>query len=232
MRTRSQFVCQQCSYESLRWFGKCPECGSWNSAVESLVSTGKRRDLPAGKAGVKGERKESVKLVSLASIATKSTSRISTKIGELDRVLGGGLVPGQVVLIAGEPGIGKSTLLLQAADQINKSDTRSKVLYVSGEESAEQIALRAERLDVKVKVSSKQEIYLLAETDVDEVINQLENLSDKGLLIVDSIQTMATEDLTGVSGSVGQVREATQRLASISKRLGIPVFIVGHVTKE
>src|SRR3989344_1777037 len=145
MRTRSQFVCQQCSYESLRWFGKCPECGSWNSAVESLVSTGKRRDLPAGKAGVKGERKESVKLVSLASIATKSTSRISTKINELDRVLGGGLVPGQVVLIAGEPGIGKSTLLLEVADKLNN------VLYVCGEESANQIAIRGKRLAISNK---------------------------------------------------------------------------------
>ena len=223
MRTRSQFVCQQCSYESLRWFGKCPECGSWNSAVESLVSTGKRRDLPAGKAGVKGERKESVKLVSLASIATKSTSRISTKINELDRVLGGGLVPGQVVLIAGEPGIGKSTLLLQVADKLGK------VLYASGEESVSQIKIRADRLGIK-----KSEIQLLEETDVDSILNTISTLQGENFkgVIIDSIQTMATSDLSGMAGSVGQVRECAYRLVRFAKENNIPVFIVGHVTKE
>src|SRR3989344_1666944 len=223
MRTRSQFVCQQCSYESLRWFGKCPEGGSWNSAVESLVSTGKRRDLPAGKAGVKGERKESVKLVSLASIATKSTSRISTKINELDRVLGGGLVPGQVVLIAGEPGIGKSTLLLQVADKLGK------VLYASGEESVSQIKIRADRLGIK-----KSEIQLLEETDVDSILNTISTLQGENFkgVIIDSIQTMATNDLSGMAGSVGQVRECTYRLVRFAKGNNVPVFIVGHVTKE
>src|SRR3989344_532174 len=137
----SKFVCQQCGYESPRWFGKCPECGQWNTAVETIIQ--KSTTSKSGRTGSTG-RKET-KPISLTSIQTKSTSRTSTKISELDRVLGGGLVPGQVVLIAGEPGIGKSTILLQLADKLGD------FLYVSGEESPQQIALRARRLGVKKK---------------------------------------------------------------------------------
>ena len=216
MNQKSSFVCQQCSYESARWFGKCPECGEWNSAVETLVST-------AQSAKGKARRTNGGKPVTLASIPTKSTSRISTKISELDRVLGGGLVSGQVVLIAGEPGIGKSTLLLQVADFLSDKKDMS-TLYVSGEESAAQIKVRADRLGIK-----NENIKLLEETDIDAIINSIDSTN---VLIVDSIQTMATSDLSGMAGSVGQVRECAFRLVRIAKSKNIPVFIVGHVTKQ
>ncbi|OGM29039.1 DNA repair protein RadA [Candidatus Woesebacteria bacterium RIFCSPLOWO2_01_FULL_39_61] len=224
MLGRSQFVCQQCSYESSKWFGKCPECGTWNSAVESVQEYRSRRSGER-------ERKQVSKPISLASVPSKSTARLLTKISELDRVLGGGLVSGQVVLVAGEPGIGKSTLLLQVAGRLAGS-SQQVVLYVSGEESASQIKLRAERLGVKNK-----SIKLLEETDIDSVINTILTIltfKDRVLhgVIVDSIQTMYTSDLSGMSGSVGQVRECTYRLVRIAKSNNIPIFIVGHVTKE
>lgn len=162
---------------------------------------------------------ESIKTVKLNDIKTSQTARISTKISELDRVLGGGLVSGQAVLIAGEPGIGKSTLLLEVADKLGK-----EVLYVCGEESASQVKVRAQRLGIK-----KSGISLLEDTDVDNVIEQIESPS---AVIVDSIQTMTTSDLNGMAGSVGQVRECTFRLINACKAKGIPLFVVGHVTKE
>ena len=250
-------MCQQCNYSSPRWFGKCPECGEWNTAVETVTNTGTRQ-----KALGKRKNKSNVESLSLSSITSMQTARISTKISELDRVLGGGLVPGQVVLIAGEPGIGKSTLLLQVANELgtsqqalgtsNKSENKksnayslmpnASVLYVSGEESPVQIKIRADRLGIK-----GEGIQLLETTDIDEVVgvssemlvvrNTKENniphpTSHISLLIVDSIQTMQTSDLSGMAGSVGQVRECAYRLVRFAKENNVPVFIVGHVTKQ
>mgnify|MGYP001613555030 CR=1 FL=1 len=210
-RSHSQYICQQCGYSQVGWAGKCPNCGSWGSLVETLISTGE------GKKGkTKGQKKPEA--ISLTAIPSKRTSRISTKISELDRVLGGGLVPGQVVLIAGEPGIGKSTLTLQLADKIDKT------LYVSGEESAGQVKVRADRLGIKNK-----SIKFLEETDVDAIVDFFDGPS---LVVIDSIQTMTTEDLSGLAGSVGQVRECAFRLLKRAKEGNIPLFMVGHVTKE
>lgn len=202
------------------WLGKCPECGTWNSLVETVVSTGERQ-------GVRGERSKAVnqlasKPISLSDIKSSVTKRISTKISELDRVLGGGLVPGQAVLVAGEPGIGKSTILLQLSDKLGS------VLYVCGEESVSQIAIRAKRLAVRSK-----DIQLLEGTDADSVIDELmANRHSLSAIVVDSIQTMTTSDLSGMAGSVGQVRECAFRLIQACKARNIPLFLVGHVTKE
>jgi len=210
-RSHSQYICQQCGYSQVGWAGKCPSCGTWGSLVETLISTGKREKDKA-----KSQKK--IEPISLTSVSPKRTSRISTKISELDRVLGGGLVPGQVVLIAGEPGIGKSTLLLQLADKIGST------LYISGEESAGQVKVRADRLGVKSK-----SLKFLEETDVDAITDSIDGHS---LVVVDSIQTMTTEDLSGLAGSVGQVRECAFRLLKRAKESNIPLFMVGHVTKE
>lgn len=216
-KTNSVFVCQQCGYQQTGWAGKCPECGNWNSLVETLLRSG----ASEGQAEKRGGK--SAAPVSLTSISSKRTERMSTKIPELDRVLGEGLVGGQVVLIAGEPGIGKSTLLLQLADKLGD------FLYVSGEESVSQIKVRADRL----KVNNKS-IQLIEETDIDSVIDTINTFKDQALkgVVVDSIQTMTTSDLSGMAGSVGQVRECAYRLVRLAKSGGMPVFIVGHVTKE
>ena len=212
VKVHSTFVCQQCGYESTGWLGKCPNCGSWGSLVETIVSPKREGRREGGKSG------RISKPISLISVSSRKIQRLSTKISELDRVLGGGLVPGQVVLLAGEPGIGKSTLLLQLADKIGSA------LYVSGEESAQQLKIRADRLSIKSKT-----ISILEDTDVDSVIAAI----DKPLIvIIDSIQTMQTTDLNGLAGSVGQVRECAFRLLKEAKAENIPLFLVGHVTKE
>ncbi len=223
-KAHSQFVCQQCGYSQVGWAGKCPNCDSWGSLVETIVS---EKPTTSGK-----HYKTGSKPISLTSIPSKKVSRISTMITELDRVLGGGLVGGQVVLIAGEPGIGKSTILLQLADKLGET------LYVSGEESVTQVKIRADRLGIKNKT-----IKFLEETDADAIIETIEQLAishkqslalraQLSAIIIDSIQTMATDDLTGLAGSVGQVRECASRLLRIAKSLNIPLFMVGHVTKE
>ncbi|MFC1600510.1 DNA repair protein RadA [Patescibacteria group bacterium] len=215
-RSSSNFICQQCEHSQVSWFGKCPQCGEWNTAVESVVTTGQRTKDKGQRASTR------VDPVSLASISVKSTSRVLTKIPELDRVLGGGLVSGQVVLIAGEPGIGKSTILLQLADKIGN------FLYVSGEESVTQIKIRADRLGIKNK-----SIQLLEETDVDAIVDTFSSTQEQSIkgVVIDSIQTMATSDLSGMAGSVGQVRESAYRLVRLAKQKNVPIFIVGHVTK-
>lgn len=219
MAFHSKYVCQQCGYESTGWLGKCPECGTWNSLVETVVSTSSKSETRNSKQS----RNSNAQIQKLSEIKNTATKRISTKISELDRVLGGGLVPGQVVLIAGEPGIGKSTLLTQI------SATLGNILYVCGEESASQVKVRADRLGIK-----KNNVSLLEETDVDSVINTIDGLQGQSLegVIVDSIQTMTTGDLSGMAGSVGQVRESAFRLLRAAKDRNIPLFLAGHVTKE
>ena len=216
MANSSIFVCQQCGNEYSKWMGKCTACNSWNSLVETAQFTKK----------VKGSKKTSssthnLETVKLTDIKASQMQRTSTGISELDRALGGGLVNGQVVLLAGEPGIGKSTVLLQLADNLKKT------LYISGEESSSQVAIRAERLGIKNK-----NIDFLESTDVDDIIEQLNKVDNLDLIIVDSIQTISTSDLTGLAGSVGQVRECAFRLLKYAKSKNIPLILVGHVTKE
>ncbi len=213
----SKFICQQCGYESVGFLGKCPNCGEWNSLVEMIEEKDRRKTKSNRKSNT-----SSTKPISLTSIPSRKTSRLSTKISELDRVLGGGLVNGQVVLIAGEPGVGKSTLLLEVSEKIGKG-----VLYVCGEESAFQIKVRAERLGIK-----KSGINLLEDTNTDNVVDAISNTDSFSAVIVDSIQTMYTSDLSGLAGSVGQVRECAGRLLRVCKEKEIPLFLVGHVTKE
>jgi len=220
-KARSQFVCQQCSYSQTGWAGKCPNCGEWGSLVETTIqqtSSPKSTKTIYQKAGTK-------KPISLSSVKRSSTKRISTKISELDRVLGGGVVPGQVILVAGEPGIGKSTILLQVADHFAKS--KASFLYISGEESAQQIKVRADRLGIR-----NSKVKVMEETNLNRILEDpaLQGSTFKGV-VVDSIQTMQTSGLTGMVGSVGQVRECAYQLVRFAKQSGIPVFVVGHVTK-
>lgn len=218
MTNTSIFVCQQCGNEYSKWMGKCNACNSWNSLVESVRITGKSKSQ---KTNNKQTTNTNNQIQKLTDIKASQMQRTSTGLSELDRALGGGLVNGQVVLLAGEPGIGKSTMLLQLANNLDKT------IYVSGEESASQVGIRAERLGIKNK-----NIDFLESTDVDEIIGQLNAASTLNAVIIDSIQTMSTTDLTGLAGSVGQVRECTFRLLKYVKSQNIPLILVGHVTKE
>jgi DNA repair protein RadA/Sms len=213
VKARSNFVCQQCGFSQVGWAGKCPNCNAWGTMVETFLESGSSKGT---------QQKSLSEPIILTSIPTSKTKRVSTKITELDRVLGGGLIGGQVILLAGEPGIGKSTILLQLSEKLGKT------LYVSGEESGRQIKLRAIRLGVK-----KKTIQILEETDIDQITTLITNQRQKlELVVIDSIQTMVTSDLSGMAGSIGQVRECTYRLVRLGKRLGVPIVIVGHVTKE
>lgn len=210
-KTRSLYICQQCGYQSPTLLGKCPECGSWNTLVEETIGDSINKN---NKRGI-----SKPKVIKLSEIETTSYNRVSTGIGEFDRVLGDGIVAGSVILVAGDPGIGKSTLLSHLA--INIPET----LYVAGEESPQQIGLRIGR------INSRADLNFLAETDVDSIIAGIEAEKPK-LVIIDSIQTLETTDLTAAAGSVSQVRESAHRLQKLAKKLHIPIFIVGHVTKE
>jgi len=225
-KTSTRSVCQNCGNEALKWAGRCNGCGEWNTLVETTVST--MRPAKRQRSGTIS----STQPIKFTDVKGKEFVRVKSGIGELDRVLGGGLVPGSVVLLAGEPGIGKSTLLTQLALKVEGSDPST--LYVCGEESPEQIKMRILRLKFtsEVKKSATSEVSglsFLPTTDVDEVIA---SAGRPGLLIVDSIQTMATTDLTGMAGSVGQIRECAFRLLNYAKETGTVVFLVGHITKE
>jgi DNA repair protein RadA/Sms len=230
MKVHSVFVCQQCGAKSPKWVGRCPECGGWNTMVETMENS---KSQSASWRTNSKQKKPAAKPLSLSEIKTPKKSRISSGIGEMDRVLGGGIVPGSVVLLAGEPGIGKSTLLLQLANSINLKFKilNFKLLYVSGEESLSQVKLRAERLGIK-----SDNLLFLAETDVDVIVSTIEQLNNETIkqlmVFVDSIQTLYTEDLMGTPGSVGQVRECANRLLKIAKSKDIPLFLIGHITKE
>lgn len=214
---KSVFVCQQCGAEFPKWLGKCLECGEWNSLVETTVSP---RNIKPGTKNLEQRTKPQ----RLSEIKTLKKIRISTGIDELDRVLGGGIVPGSVILMAGEPGIGKSTLLLELV-------AKTGGIYISGEESLQQIKIRAERLGISTKSGSESTLFLM-ETDADVIGGVLAQTEGIKLAIIDSIQTLTTTDLSGTAGSVGQVRECASRLLKVAKERDLPVFLVGHVTKE
>lgn len=217
----TSYVCQQCGYISPQYLGRCPECQSWNTFVETAQQTAKQ-------SSVNRQAASGAIPVKLTDISRESRQRVTTGIQELDLVLGGGLVSGQVVLLAGEPGVGKSTLLLQIA-QASAPSEKKPLLYVSGEESPEQISIRAHRLHM----GSIDTIRLLAETNIENIISAIENSKDEyRLLIVDSIQTMWSQELTGAPGSVGQVRECAYKLMQAAKKRQLPVILVGQVTKE
>ncbi|MFL5885546.1 MAG: DNA repair protein RadA [Thermoleophilaceae bacterium] len=209
------FFCGACGHESAKWHGRCPGCGEWNTLVEERTQP----DAPKRKSGAKA-----LKPVRLAEVEAPHVPRLSTAIAELDRVLGGGVVPGSLVLIGGAPGIGKSTITAGALG--NLAAAGRKVLYVSGEESAAQVKLRAERLG-----ASALEVPIVAETDLDAVEATIE-AERPDVCVVDSVQTLVAQGLTGTAGSVGQVREVAGRLMRIAKERNVAVILVGHVTKE
>lgn len=217
VKAQTKFVCQSCGSESPKWVGRCPDCGEWASMVEEVVvstRTGSRSTDPTSFAVP----------ASIKDIAADGAARTSSAIAEFDRVLGGGVVAGSLVLVGGDPGIGKSTLLIQAANNLSVSS--GKVLYLSGEESAEQIKLRSNRLGI-----ASPRLYIAPETHIEAVEHYVETLGPD-YVFVDSIQTMYDSSLSSAPGSVSQVRGCANTLARIAKGTGIPVFIVGHVTKE
>lgn len=260
MKSYSEYVCQQCGYQSAYFLGKCPQCGEWNSLVETAVST-KSSQLAVDSLQIEQN------LIKLSEVKTNAMPRFTSGFLEFDRVLGGGIVPGSIVLISGDPGIGKSTLLLQTAMAIAKgtkvskvtkvtkgktfetSDTfatsETSVLYVTGEESAHQVKIRADRLIAgsqkgKKTVEREQlasrsgltdDLYILPQTNVETIV-AASNKVKPHLLVIDSIQTLTSDKLSGAAGSVGQVRECAQILQVHAKSTHVPVFIVGHVTKE
>ena len=216
-KVKVEYACTACGFSSPKWLGRCPDCGQWGSIVEEVAAAGTKYRVAL-------EGVPASKPVPLAEVTESASERSASGIVEFDRVMGGGLVPASATLIGGDPGIGKSTLLLQAARGFARGG--GKVLYVSGEESEAQVKMRASRLGVP-----GEGIFLLAETSVERVIESASGLSP-AVVIVDSIQTMFTSDLPGAPGSVGQVRECAGRLVFFGKKTGISVFLVGHVTKE
>ncbi len=211
-KTKIKYICSNCGYESLRWLGKCPECESWNSFTEEIIETNKRKPLTS---------KVEITVNKITEISAAEENRIKTGITEFDRVLGGGLMPGSVTLIGGDPGIGKSTLVMQAASKIN-----DKVLYVTGEESEKQIKIRAVRLNVQ-----SENFYVLAETNMGPILSALNKLSP-AVVVIDSIQTVYREELENSPGTITQIRECTSLLMEEAKKKHFCVIIVGHVTKE
>ena len=212
------FCCQTCGYQTPKWMGKCPDCGKWDCLVEEALSAS---PLSRGKHGSGGPRTEPVPI---DSVEIEDEFRFPIGIGEFDRVLGGGLVCGSLVLIGGDPGIGKSTLMLQALHSLAANG--KKVLYVSGEESVRQLRLRSKRLS-----AVSPNVWVVSEIDLESILLMIDN-TKPDVLVIDSIQTMFSQDLTSAPGSVSQVRESALRLMHMAKKTGIPTFLVGHVTKE
>lgn len=211
------YFCQNCGHEESKWLGQCPGCREWNTFVEEKVTP-----MPSVSVSV-GKSSQELEIVSLSEIKTDEQARVETGMKELDRVLGGGIVPGSLILVGGDPGIGKSTLLLQVCQKLSNE---KNVLYISGEESLAQIKLRANRMG-----EFKEKLKLLCETNLNLIRNVIEKQRPE-MVIIDSIQTMYSEDVSSTPGSVSQVREATNVLMQLAKGLGITIFIVGHVTKE
>jgi DNA repair protein RadA/Sms len=214
-KTRTKFVCQQCGYESPRWSGQCPQCGQWNTLVETLEERGgpAMPRLPGQMAPQ-----------SITAISAEGFARIPVPMDEFNRALGGGIVPGSVILIGGDPGIGKSTLLLQISALL--ADSGKTTLYVSGEESVQQVKMRADRLGI-----AADKLFILSETNLNHILAQIDSLQPQ-LAVVDSIQSVYLDELESSAGSIGQVRECAATLLRLAKSRHIPMFIVGHVTKE
>lgn len=212
---KSVFFCQNCGHEENKWLGQCPMCKQWNTFVEESVSVVKNNTV---------KQAREAEVVALKNVETTHEDRILTKIKELDRVLGGGIVPGSLVLVGGDPGIGKSTLLLQVCQKL--CEEKKRVLYISGEESLKQIKLRANRMG-----EFTEELLLLCETNLEIIKNVIEKRKPE-MVVIDSIQTMYSDEMASAPGSVSQVRESTNIVMQLAKGLGIPIFIVGHVTKE
>jgi len=211
-KNKLKYVCSNCGYESLRWIGKCPECESWNSFVEELVETGKKKRVT-----LKGRATVS----KISEITATEGERIKSNIEEFDRVLGGGLMPGSVVLLGGDPGIGKSTLAMQAC-----ANLKAPALYVSGEESSKQIKLRAERLKI-----TADDFYVMPETDLHTILDTIDKISPS-VVVIDSIQTVALSELVNSPGTMTQIRECTVALMEEAKKKHFCVIVIGHVTKE
>jgi DNA repair protein RadA/Sms len=230
-KKRKRYLCSECGHEALKWNGQCPECKSWNTLEEIVFDPDKEKEKKQEKlakkesmqqSGLKSKTKSTVKRISDINIT--SEDRLDTGFSELDRVLGGGVVPGSLILIGGAPGVGKSTLLLQTATKVAKN--YEKVLYVSGEESERQIKIRADRLE-----ASDSDLYILIETDLNSILKQIKKLQPD-LIIIDSIQTIHDPTIDSAPGSIKQVRESTAKLIKLGKAEELPMFIVGHVTKE
>ena len=225
-KLKTVYVCSNCGETSPRWMGRCPSCGSWNTMNEDVVAEAPKAGTAAAKqaAAARPEGVTTLTAKRLSEISmTEEKSRILTGISELDRVLGGGIVLGGVVLLSGEPGVGKSTMLLQLCGAISNQHS---VLYITGEESVRQIKLRAVRLNVP-----EDNISLVAESDVDEICGLIESMKPD-LVVIDSIQTMRCTDISSSSGTVSQVKESSARFLNVAKTLEIPTFIVGHVNKD
>jgi len=214
LKKETVFICQNCGHKAGKWLGKCPECGEWNSFVEEKAQPARRS----------GFSTRDVSAIPFTEIESQDDVRIPSGVTEFDRVLGGGIVPGTLVLIGGDPGIGKSTLLLQVADKLSAAG--ALVLYVSGEESERQIKLRGERLAVDAK-----NVYLLPETNLENIVKEIQRLKP-GAIIVDSIQTVFSSVLDSAPGSVSQVREVAHQFLMLAKTRGVPIFLIGHITKE
>ena len=213
MKSKVVYICSECGYESAKWIGKCPDCGGWNTFAEEVVVTSKTS---------KKVTQSYSSPVKLSTVSTTKDTRIPTGIEEFDRVLGGGIVSGSLVLVGGEPGIGKSTILLQLIKSLEKS---TSFFYVSGEESEKQLKMRADRLDIT------KDFYLLCETDINSIIKNAQDIKPD-ILIIDSVQTMYNPDIASAPGTVSQVRDVTLSLMKFAKENSIAVFIVGHVTKD
>jgi len=212
------FLCQSCGFESRKWLGKCPECGEWNSLVEERVVTTKKGSAKGG------FRLREARAIAYNEIESQDDARVSSGVTEFDRVLGGGIVPGTLVLLGGDPGIGKSTLLLQVAEKLSTSG--GTVLYVSGEESERQIKLRGERLRIEA-----DSLLLLPETNLENILREVERVKPS-TIIVDSIQTTFSSDIESAPGSISQIREVAAQFLLLAKTRSIPVFLIGHVTKD
>lgn len=219
-KLKTSYFCQSCGYQSAKWLGKCPSCNGWNTFVEEIIQKEDRTKTPWKEEG--GSTQRANKPLALGEIEYNNEHRIITQDNELNRVLGGGIVPGSLVLIGGEPGIGKSTLMLQIAVSLKSQ----KVLYVSGEESAQQIKMRAERMN-----SYSENCYILTETSTQNIFKQIEILRPD-ILVIDSIQTLYSAFIESAAGSISQVRECTAELMKFAKESGTPVFLIGHITKE
>ena len=216
-KIKKSFFCQNCGYESVKWAGQCPSCNQWNTFVEEVISK------TSASLWEDATTKKN-KTVQLHQVQTTDVARVSTNDIELNRVLGGGIVPGSIILVAGEPGIGKSTLFLQMGLLLNQ-----KILYVSGEESEQQIKMRAERITVSKNESN--DFYLLTETNLQAILQELKKLKPE-IVIIDSVQTLQSENIDAAAGSVSQIKECTAELQRFAKQTDTPVFLIGHITKE